>query len=117
MRLRLRLVKVVDFRFSERTNFDIETKRHKLELKSGEVVCFISLGRDQIIFVSQPRQMEVPEGTKLRKAGPPQVLDSRRLRIEGGVWSRLMMQNYANEVGIEIDGFRRLEEIFAAQAA
>jgi len=40
------------------------------------------------------------------------VVDSRRLRISGGAWSPLMLQNYANAVGLNLVGIKRFEQLY-----
>ena len=40
-----------------------------------------------------------------------QILDSRRLRLDGGSWSPYMLQSYAEAMGIHQVGIKRFEQI------
>lgn len=108
-KVRLRLIAQVNFRKSEATNYNEHDSAGTLppRMAPGDVVCFLSKRRDQLVFVT-PR-------TEHRLNGHPiQVLASRRLRISGGHWEPLMLQNYADEVGLEIEGLKRYEEHYRA---
>jgi hypothetical protein len=113
-RLRLRGVVTCSFARSEATNLRLYKKAGHFpgDLKRGEAYLFISKGGNQVIFVFRPITLDVNvphragDGTKTRS-----VIDSRRLRLDGGTWHPYMLQNYANAVGIELIGFKRFEEV------
>lgn len=108
-----------DFRKSELTNFDIWKKRQKKKgrrntMKSNEVLLFISKSGNQLVWVLNIGEVEVGRANKRGELGR-RMIDSRKWRIEGsGKWHKDMIQNYANEVGLDIVGMRRLEEKLAA---
>jgi hypothetical protein len=40
------------------------------------------------------------------------VFDSRRWRLATGTWNPLMLANYAEEVGLQLEGLRKFEQIY-----
>lgn len=111
--MRLRVIQVADFRRSEKTNFDrFWRKRRRLNVLSlgpDDVVCFISQSHDQVVFVWKPAPVDL--GKHRGKAREGLVVRSQRLRLTPYVWEPLMLQNYANKMGIKLDGIKRFEEI------
>lgn len=103
--MRLKEIVSADFRKNEATLFEEHNTKKKWNLRGGEVVCFLSLNRDQIAFVFAPRDEGVNKAGNART-----VFYSQRLRIRGGRWDPLMLQNYAMDAGIELDGIKRFEE-------
>jgi hypothetical protein len=102
---RLRFVGSADFRKNEVTMYREAEQEGALPagLKAGDVVAFVSTSRDQIVFVSPPYQ-HLENGREVR------LYASRRLRISSGRWNPLMLQNYADEVGLQLLGLKRFEE-------
>ena len=41
------------------------------------------------------------------------VMDTRKWRITGGLWNPDFLQNYANSMGLHIEGKKRVEELYA----
>jgi len=111
--VRLKGVVEVSFQRSEATNLGLYRKENYFpgELGEGEAFLFISKGADQVIFVFRsPLQFETRNvGGKVEKV--QRITDSRRLRLDNGVWSPYMLQNYANRVGIYLIGIKRFEQI------
>jgi hypothetical protein len=113
-KLRLKGVITCSFGRSEASNLRLyrDSAKYPGDLRKGEAFLFISKGGNQVLFVFRPVELEVSsrhrkgDGSKTRE-----VIDSRRLRLDGGTWHPYMLQNYANEVGIHLVGFRRFEEV------
>lgn len=106
-KLRLKAVVACSFQRSEASNLRLfrEASHYPGDLQKGEVFLFLSRMGNQVIFVFQDPVVNFGEGT------PRRVLDSRRLRIEGGTWNPYMLQNYANQVGLHLVGIKRFEQI------
>ena len=108
MRLRLKAIRFdVDFRKSELTNLREFEKSPSYPgaLNKGETFLFVSKSGNQLIWILN--EDIVISGTNLEYS----MLDSRRWRIDGsGTWNSLMLQDYANAVGIELIGFKRFED-------
>lgn len=111
MNLTLRLVKEVDFRKSEATNFEEMKKKERLQIHGSDVVCFRSQSRNQVVFVWAPTTINLSE---YGKKGAAIVFRSQRLRLSHGTWDPLMLQNYAEALGIHLVGIKRLEDYVAA---
>jgi len=119
-RLRLKGVVTCSFARSEATNLGLyrTTTKFPGELNKGEAYLFISKGGNQVLFMFKTVVLEVDvqhrrgDGTNTRG-----VIDSRRLRLDGGTWHPYMLQNYANEVGIDLIGFKRFEQVHSRMMA
>lgn len=113
-RLRLKGVITCSFVRSEATNLDLYRKsgHYPGPLKNGEAFLFISKSGNQIIFIFKSISLEVA-GQHRRGDGTTNrtVIDSRKLRLDGGTWHPYMLQNYANAVGIDLIGLKRFEQI------
>jgi hypothetical protein len=99
--VRLRRIEEASFNCSEKTLFMNLTNKVRNDLKGNDAVCFVSKGGNQMLFV-------------WRQAG--EILASVRLRLLHGTWDPLMLQNYANEVGLELEGLPRFEIYFTNRA-
>lgn len=110
MRLRLRQIfKDVDFRFSELTIYEKYTPVQVREsLRPGDAALFISRSGSQLLWVLHYGEMAAQKTQRT-------VIQSMKLRVSGGYWNPLMLQNYANEIGIELEGIKRFEELFGEQ--
>lgn len=105
--MRLKLVREVDFRKNEATNWNSEViKRQQLAMKPNDVVCFFSQTRNQVLFVWRPDEIKFG-----RRGLAATVYRSQRLRLSNGTWDVLMLQNYAEKCGIHLDGIRRFEDL------
>jgi hypothetical protein len=115
--MRLRLVVTADFRKTEATNWDelraaydksrgAEPGTIPPDVKKGEVVLMLSTLRNQLVFVYPPYEAQF-NGTTVK------IVASRRLRIEGGRFDPRMLANYAEDVGLRLEGMKRYEEYFA----
>lgn len=104
--LRLKLVADVNFQHNEADNFNEVIKKHKVDqLGPNEVVCLKSLGGAQIVFMYRPREVDLTSGR-----GTAMIYRSVRLRLTRSTWNPMMLQNYANEVGLVLEGLRRFED-------
>jgi hypothetical protein len=103
--LRLRYIDAVDFRASEMTNYMLALRKQPSlgRFKSNDAVLFLSKKRDQLIFVYGFFMTNGEDGVR-------RFLRSERLRLDGGTWDALMLQNYANDVGIRLEGIKTFEE-------
>lgn len=108
--MKLRLVTEVDFRKSEATNFVEVQRKEKLNLGQDDVICLLNKGRTQVVFVWKPFEMDI-SGLPGR-FGETEVIRSTRLRLSRSTWNPLMLQNYANSVGVSLDNIKRFEVIF-----
>lgn len=109
--MRLKLIVSVNFQRSEAENFQAVMKKHPhLDLGPNEVVCMVSLARNQMVFMYRREEVELVGYGQRR--GTADLYRSERLRLSRSTWDHRMLQNYANQLGIQLDGFRRFEEIF-----
>lgn len=99
--MRLRRVERVSFCRSEATNFCAVPEAVRAKLGPDDVVCFVSMTGQQLIFVYG-----------FHKTGGKPVLRSARLRLSSGTWNPLMLANYAREVGLTLDGLQRFEQLY-----
>lgn len=92
-----------DFRFSEATIYDQLVKKKKLPgpPKAGECYLFVSRTGNQLVWI-----------LNVTSSNGREIVDSRRWRIRRGIWSHHLMENYANEVGLSLVGWKRFEEVF-----
>jgi len=100
--MRLKYIERADFRKSELTNFFALKRR---SLKPGEVACLVSSTGLQIVFVYAPGHVH---------GGPEdpdrEVLRSEKLRLtSGGRWNPMMLGNYAQQVGLDLEGIKLFE--------
>lgn len=107
--MRLKYIATVSFQKSEATNFLEVSKKRKWRLDENDVVCFISRGQDQIVFIHVLGAALSDRSGALHK-----VVHSERLRLLSGSWNPLMLANYASEVGIKLDGVKRFEQHYRA---
>jgi hypothetical protein len=106
--MRLKFVQKVSFRSSEQSNWLAFTRSHRdvaATLREGDAICFLSQGEDQIVFVHGFDAWEDEAGKTV------QVLATSRLRISTK-WDPLMLANYAEKVGLRLDGLKRFEDYF-----
>jgi len=109
--IKLKAFAHVDFRKSEKTNFEEFLKtQYGSTIRKGEGVLFISMSDDQYVFVEPADEFDAVngKGVKVRV----QVLSSRRFRIKGSKWSPLMLSIYAEKAGLRISGIKRFEWYF-----
>ncbi len=107
--MRLKFVTYADFRSNENTlakQYSQETSK----LRPNECVLFISKKGDQLRFVFRPEGF-----LDLSKGGSSHtILQSRLYRIlYGGTWSPLMLKNYAQKVGLDLEGLKSFEEHYS----
>jgi hypothetical protein len=96
-----------DFRKSEHTNFLAVQKGRDINLGAGEAVLLVSRTGKQLVFVYSARILN--RDGKVTTT----ILPSLRYRIVGpGTWNPLMLQNYAEEVGLHLKGVKRYEDIY-----
>jgi len=107
--LRLKAVIQCSFTRSEATNLELFRRASHFpgELAAEEAFLFLAKTGNQVIFIFRAPVLRLEGQTKVRR-----VVDSRRLRISGGAWSPLMLQNYANAVGLNLVGIKRFEQLY-----
>lgn len=99
--LRLRAVRTVDFRYSEVHNIHAVLYAEKITLtKPDDVVLFRSKTGNQLVFVYQIDTVITPN------RGAQRVYHTEKLRLEKDSWNPLMLQEYANQVGIVLAGVK-----------
>lgn len=109
--MRLRYVQRVNFGKSEATNFAEFTKKYRVQLKPGEVICFVSLTGTQIVFVFAPLEIRYYDKAKSTTYVTPNVISSERVRCTNShKWNPLMLADYAKQKGVEIDGLKLFEQ-------
>lgn len=110
MKLKLKaIISDADFRKSEVTLYDefLWSKSYPGDLNKNECFLFISKTGNQLLwFFTQIKEIDGYKGK------PTNIFDSRKWRIVNGVWHPFMLANYASEVGIELVGIKRFEEIY-----
>lgn len=104
--MRLRLIRQVTFGKSEDTNYEaIKSGLRGIKLDRYDVVLLVSKTENQVMFVYPPTEIE------LRPSKRREVLRSLRLRLRGpGAWNPYMIANYAEEVGIKLEGIKLFQE-------
>ena len=110
--IKLRAVRFdVDFRLRDLRSYDEFRNSNKFpgELRRNEAYLFVSRSGDQLLWVLNVSQVEVSRPNRLGQY-QRRIIDTRRWRIEGGTWNPMMLQNYANEVDLDLVGFRRYED-------
>lgn len=111
--MRLKLIADANFQYSEAENLkDVLKKNPSVTMTPADVVLLVSRSKDQMVFMHRPTELnlETLPGAGARK-GTAIAYHSERVRLSRSTWNPLMLQNYANSVGIELDGLRRFEEI------
>ncbi len=103
--MRIREIVSADFRNCERTLYSDYLRTAKLP-RADEIVVFISLKGDQLLFVHGWQAVHNPGGPNHL------VLKSSRHRIANGTWNPLLLRNYVNAAGLEIEGLRRFEDYY-----
>lgn len=109
-RVRIKQIVTGDFRKSARTLYDELKKNRKLfqgDPKPGDVYVFISSSANQLIFITGEASVTNWPGS--RHEAEQTILDYRTWRIKNGTLSPLMLENYANKVGLSL-GLKTLEE-------
>lgn len=111
--MRLKLIHKADFRKNEHTLFMEALKENpELILNANECILLLSTNRKQLKFVFRPKEIsyvnaEAKNGTKTN------VLASELYRItEAGCWNPLMLANYAENVGIELEGLAKFASYY-----
>ncbi len=104
-RVFLKEVVTANFSKSEATLWDEWKKGNRdTKLRKNQCVLFVSKTMRQLLYI-----------VRVRDVGGTVVLDSRRWRILSGEWNPQMMQNYAHDVGLHFEGFKRFEELHAEE--
>lgn len=115
MKIRLKAIKYqCDFRKNEVTLYEEFRKSRSFcgELGNNEAYLFISGSEDQLIWFL--RSVEV----QADRDAPVGVTHTQRSRLmKHTPWNPLMLQEYAQAVGIELVGIRSFEEAFKEQRA
>jgi hypothetical protein len=116
-KVRIKRMFSADFRKSPRTMYDELRKDKKLfsgDPNPDEVYIFVSSTGNQLIFVTGDHEIVnhpgKPYETKQR------MLDYRGWRMEGSSFNPLMLEEYANRVGLSL-GKKRLSEWYGEHRA
>ena len=106
LHLRLRLVATVDFRHGVPFHYDELKKSNRLdEVRADECILLVSQTGTRVAFVFREAN------TTSRNGEPVKVVSSFQLALDRRTpWSPLMLQNYAEQVGIELLGLKRFED-------
>lgn len=104
----LRAVVEGDFRKNEATLYNEYLKKNPAPF-GDSVILFISLSRNQMVFVHGFEAL-----ADKSKHGIRRVLWSERLRLDRGTWNPLMLVNYAERVGLHLVGLKRFENFYRA---
>jgi hypothetical protein len=117
--MRLKLIAMANFQYSEADNFNAVMKKHPhITLGPDDVVVLFSQSKNQIVFMYRTTELDFSQRPSEddtgfgRRKGKATVYNSKRLRLSRSTWDVMMLQNYANEVGIELDGLKRFEDIY-----
>ena len=108
-RVRIKQIVTGDFRKSIRTLYD-ELKRTRSfqgDPRPGDVYIFVSTSGNQLVFIT--REMTITNWPGSRYESKQQLLDYRCWRIESGTLNPLMLEDYANKVGLTL-GLKTLKE-------
>jgi len=111
IRLRLRLVATVDFRFGVPHHWVELKKERNIRLQRGETVLMISQTKYQLAWVVNDSEFDDGRGQTVRGITHLRTqLDKHR------PFNPKMLQNYANDSGIELDGaaLKRFEDYMKA---
>lgn len=111
--MRLKLIADANFQYSEAENLkDVLKKNPSVSLSPSDVVCLVSKSKDQLVFMHRPTELNLSalQGGGARK-GTAIAYHSERVRLSRSTWNPLMLQDYANSVGINLDGLQRFEAI------
>ncbi len=92
------------FSKSEATRFMELPPEIRDRLSGNGAVCFLSKSGNQIEFVYAAADID---GTGERFA-----LLSAKCRLSRGGWNPLMLQNYANQVGLRLENIKSFEKYF-----
>src|SRR4051812_20077310 len=103
--MRVKLIKEMDFRRNDQTLYrDIEKE---VTLRRNDVACLVSKTRVQILFIHRPVDVDY-RGFKVDKTT---VYRSIRLRLSHGTWDPLMLKDYAESVGLELQGLQGIKDV------
>ena len=97
----------VDFRYNEFGIYEgfRKSKSFPGDLGKNEVFLFVSRTGNQLLWVLNL--------TSLDAVGSQQsMIDTRRWRLSGSYWNPMMLANYAADVGLDLVGIKRFEELY-----
>ena len=109
--MKLRHIETTSFSYSEETMYAMVSKEyvHLASLSKNDVVLFRSSTGNQLMFVFGFSELN----TKHRVE---RYLRSERLRLpKHREWDPMMLANYANQVGIGLEGIKTFEQHLEAQ--
>ena len=112
-RIQIKRVFTANFTKSVRTLYDEVRADRKLwrgALGPDEAYLFVSQTGNQLVFVLGERAIESRSGTRYAKTRT--LIDWRGWRIDGGTFEPLMLENYANNVGLTL-GRKTFEDFWA----
>jgi hypothetical protein len=117
-KMRLRLIYEANFQKTEVTLLTEALEESGLELKRGDCVLLVSMSKKILKFVFGVRDLGEMMGSngKVYADRHTKVCESKTYRItQGGTFNPMMLQNYANELGIELAHIKRYEEHLKAE--
>jgi hypothetical protein len=108
--LRLKYVGEADFRMNEESQARVYSKI-LADLNANEVICLFSKTGKMMRFIWKPQSFNGLNEVGIRRKGIYGVIQSMMHRItDGGTWNPLMIRNYANEIGLDLTGLKRMED-------
>ena len=107
----LRFIKwPADFRRNDVTLYNRVPKAIRDTMKGNDAVCFVSSMGNQVLFVYKRIKVGIVLNHRTGKTRARELGSSFRLRLNAGTFNPEMLQNYADEVGLELVGIKRFEE-------
>lgn len=116
-KITLRFVGTADFRHNDSSQLDEVIKAVGKNLRPSECGILVSKGGKILRFVFGMVEHEMVNSAGRPTAGRvTKVVPSRTYRIvDGGTFNPYMLQNYANDLGIELAHLKRLEAHLKSQ--
>lgn len=114
MSIRLKgIVQDVDFRYNELSIYEKfrKSKSFVADPRVGEAILFVSKNGNQLLWVLGYDEDVMVQKTSRRR------IETLRLRVSGGYWNPLMLADYAENVGIQLEGLKKFEEVYEASRA
>ena len=118
--MKLRLIERCDFRKNELTNYIEILKKRPLKLGADDCVLLINHQEDQLIFIfgfdhakdTKGEKRMVLRSEKLRLTSEERDAEGNVIRRHIGKWEPLLLANYAERAGIELEGIKRFEDYY-----
>lgn len=107
--MKLKLMATVNFQRTEAENFLAVMKANPhVVLSTNDVVLMVSMAKDQMVFMHPRKEIDVSKYGHRR--GMAHLYHSERVRLDRSSFDWRMLQEYAEEAGLVLDGFKKLAE-------